>query len=115
MFGIKEISSVELAGLLEKGEKLRLVDVRSAAELQQGIIAGAEFVPMHLIPLKAKEFEADDKVIFYCRSGARSGQVCAFLQQRGMDNVYNLAHGVIGWAQAGQDFVTPSADMLAIG
>lgn len=114
MHGIKEISTSELIDTLAKGEQIRLVDVRSAEELQQGIIEGAEFIPMHLIPIKSNDFDEGEKIIFYCRSGARSGQVCAFLDERGMDNVYNLANGVLGWAQAGQEFVNPEPSMLTV-
>ncbi len=113
MFGIKEIDANELVDWMKKGERFRLVDVRSAQEVQQGIIEGGEFIPMHLIPLKAAEFSQDDKVVFYCRSGARSGQVCAFLQQQGIDNVYNLSRGILGWAAAGYSLTRPESLQVA--
>ncbi len=113
MFGIKEISATELSDWMARGENFRLVDVRSAGEVQQGIIEGGEFIPMHLIPLKASEFANDEKVVFYCRSGARSGQVCAFLQQQGINNVYNLSRGILGWAGAGFNLVRPESLQVA--
>ena len=33
-----------------------------------------------------------------CRSGGRSGQVVAFLKDRGFDNVRNLDGGMFAWA-----------------
>ncbi len=113
MFGIKEIDANELAEWMKNGENFRLVDVRSAQEVQQGMIEGGEFVPMHLIPLKAAEFSSDEKVVFYCRSGARSGQVCAFLQQQGINNVYNLSRGILGWASAGYSLARPESLQVA--
>jgi ABC-type cobalamin transport system permease subunit len=43
------------------------------------------------------EIPHDKDVVFICRSGARSGQVCMFLGQHGYDNVINLRGGMIGW------------------
>lgn len=113
MLGVNEIDALTLAQWIEQGESVKIVDVRTAGEVQQGVIRGAVFVPMHLIPLKETEFGADDKVVFYCRSGARSAQVCAFLAQRGVSNAYNLRGGVIGWASAGKPLVAPEPQMMA--
>ena len=114
MFGVKDISASEVVEWMKEGSDVRLVDVRSAQEVQQGIIEGGEFVPMHLIPLKANEFKGNGKVVFYCRSGARSAQVCAFLQQQGIDNVYNLSRGIIGWASAGYSLVSSESIQVAV-
>ena len=43
---IKEIDSSELQQRLSDGEDLLLLDIRSEAELAQGILPGAEFLPM---------------------------------------------------------------------
>jgi len=43
-------------------------------------------------------------VVFICRSGARSGQVCSYLAQNGYTNTINLRGGVIAWAQSGFGF-----------
>ena len=108
MFGINEIDADTLAQWTEAGEKFRLIDIRTDAEIAQGIIDNAEIIPMHLIPLKAQELSSDEKVVYYCRSGNRSGQVCAFLTQQGMgQNAYNLRGGIIAWARSGYPVVGP--------
>ena len=108
MFGINEIDVDTLAKWKEDGENFRLIDIRTDAEVAQGILDGAEIIPMHLIPLKANDFKDDDKVVFYCRSGNRSGQVCAFLTQNGVgENAYNLRGGIITWARSGYPVVGP--------
>jgi len=101
MFGIQEIDAGQLASWMDENpEGFRLVDVRSEGELAQGMLPGADAVPMHLVPLKLDEWRSHEKLVFYCRSGARSGQVCAFLKQHGID-VINLRGGIIDWFRRG--------------
>jgi len=106
---INEIEVTELAQLKEKGETVRVIDIRQPAELNSGIIPGAEALPMHTIPLRMNELKRDEKLIMVCRSGARSAQACMFLQQQGYDNVFNLRGGMIAWASNGLEVGLPQA------
>jgi rhodanese-related sulfurtransferase len=108
MFGIREVDASGLQGMLSKGEKVRLVDVRSEAEFQQGIIEGAEFLPLHVLPMRMNEFSNDEKIVLYCRSGARSAQACMFLKQNTGVEAINLRGGIIGWYQSGYKIVQPA-------
>ena len=102
MYGIKEIDVSELSQQLENApEKFKLIDVRTPAEVARGKIAGSENLPLHVIPLKVDDFSNDEKIIFYCQTGARSAQACAFMTSKGIDNVYNLRGGIVTWAQMG--------------
>ena len=98
---IKEIDSSELKKRLDAGEDIVLLDIRSEAELRQGILPDSEHLPMHLIPLKIPDLPKDKEVVLYCRSGARSYHACAFLAQQGVDNVINLRGGILDWARNG--------------
>jgi len=106
---IKEIEVTELAQLKENGETIRVIDIRQPAELNSGIIPGAEALPMHIIPLRINEFKHDEKLVLVCRSGARSAQACMFMQQQGYDNVFNLRGGMIAWAGNGLEIGLPQA------
>jgi len=106
---IKEIEVTELAQLKENGETIRVIDIRQPAELNSGIIPGAEALPMHIIPLRINEFKQDEKLVLVCRSGARSAQACMFMQQQGYDNVFNLRGGMIAWAGNGLEIGLPQA------
>ena len=106
---IKEIEVTELAELKESGDNIRVIDIRQPAELNSGIIPGAEGLPMHIIPLRINEFKRDEKLVMVCRSGARSAQACMFMQQQGYDNVYNLRGGMIAWAGSGLELGLPQA------
>jgi rhodanese-related sulfurtransferase len=92
MFEIKEITPEEIQQKLANGEKIELIDVREEEEVEEGMIPQAKHIRMNEIP---EQLEAIDKTIFICRSGARSGNVCAFLQERGYNNVINMVGGML--------------------
>lgn len=106
---IKEIEVTELAQLKEQNNSVRVIDIRQPAELNSGIIPGAEALPMHTIPLRISELKQDETFIMVCRSGARSAQACMFLQQQGYDNVFNLRGGMIAWTGSGLEVGSPQA------
>lgn len=104
---IKEIDAVSLKEMMDSDENILLYDVRSQAEFAQGIIEGGEFMPMHTVPLKINDLPKDKTIVFYCRSGARSGQVCGYVAQNTGIEALNLRGGIIAWYQAGFDIVRP--------
>ena len=81
---IKEISVSDLHRMLRKEDHFELLDIRTPAEVERGVLPNARTLPMHLVPLKLDEWRNHKKIVFYCRTGARSSQVCAFLQQQGV-------------------------------
>lgn len=112
MSGVQEIDSARLASWIEEDPaSLQLVDVRSMAEISQGILAGADVMPMHLVPLRSSELDREKRTVFYCRTGARSAQVCAFLQQQGFEQVVNLVGGIVDWHRRGYPIELPSAEL----
>lgn len=106
---VKEIDARELAAWIEDASRdVRIIDVREPMEIAQGSIPGAEPMPMSTLGNRIAEIGQEKDVVFVCRSGARSGQVCAYLAQNGYENVYNLRGGVMGWAQNGFQFAKVS-------
>jgi rhodanese-related sulfurtransferase len=96
----KNITVAELETLMQQGS-LRLVDVRTDAEIAQGKIPQGEPLPLHLIPMRLGEMDKNETTVFYCRSGGRSAQAAAFVAANGFTDVYNLQGGIIAWANAG--------------
>ena len=84
-----------------------LIDVRTEAEVAQGMIDGAVHIPLHLLPLRATDVPQDKPVIIYCRSGARSAQACAYMAAQGFPNMHNLAGGIMSWARSGNPLSVP--------
>lgn len=114
MYSIQETDSARLAEWLNSAdEDLLLIDVRTPAEMAQGMLPGAQPVPMHLVPLRMEEWRNAAKIVVYCRTGARSAQVCAFLQQHGIDRAINLRGGIVDWHRSGLPIESPPPASLA--
>lgn len=100
----KHISVNELLDMIEAGG-VRLIDVRTDAEVARGMIPGAIKLPLHLLPMKIAELERGLPTVFYCQMGGRSAQASAFAAMQGLPNVHNLQGGILAWAQSGQPVV----------
>ncbi len=103
--GFKEVDPGYVAELAAKGA--HLIDVRTEAEVAQGVIDGAIHIPLHLLPLRAADIPQDKPVVIYCRSGARSAQACAFMASKGYGNMHNLSGGIMAWARLGNALSQP--------
>jgi len=105
MQGYKEVDPNFVMEAAAKGA--HLIDVRTEAEVAQGVIGGAVHIPLHLLPLRAGDVPQDKPVVIYCRSGARSAQACAFMAAQGFENMHNLAGGILSWARSGNLLSSP--------
>ena len=90
-----------LHALLASAAPPQLVDVRGAAEVGRGVIAGAKHIELAVLPARAGELDAEAPCVLYCLSGARSAQACALLAQRGFQRLYHLDGGIAAWVKAG--------------
>lgn len=105
---VNEIDSESLSKRLGDGEDVLLVDIRTPAEMAQGIIPDSLLLPMHLIPIRMSELPKDKDVVLYCRSGARSYQACAYMMQQGHERMLNLRGGILAWARHGYPIEPPN-------
>lgn len=103
MKSIKEISVQELKHMIDNEEDFQLVDVREQNEYDFTNIGG-ELIPLGSIPDNIDKISKNKKVIMQCRSGKRSADAIAFLQQHGFENLYNLSGGILAWS----DEIDPS-------
>jgi rhodanese-related sulfurtransferase len=104
MSNYKNITVAELHPLLEAA-KVKLVDVRTAAEVSRGYIKGAQILPLHLLPTHIKELDAQMPTVFYCHVGGRSAQAAAYAANQGMQEVYNLQGGITAWVHSGGEVI----------
>ena len=102
MSSIVEVEVAELHEMITSDDVV-IIDVRSHAEVAQGAIPGAAHLPLHLLPLQMDQLPRDKKVVFYCRSGARSAQACLFAANQGNDNIVNLRGGIVAWVRDGRE------------
>lgn len=66
-----------------------LVDVRTPAEFAQGTAKGAVNIPLDQVQKKLASFKGKKHIVVFCRSGNRSSQAKAILEQNGFTNVIN--------------------------
>ena len=97
---MEDLSQEEWASRLENDKNAVILDVRTDAEVADGIIPNA----IHIDIYKGQDFideietlDKDKNYYVYCRSGNRSGQACAIMDQLGFENAYNLEGGILEW------------------
>lgn len=98
---MKTITAEELKARIDAGEKLNIVDVREPNEHEEFNIGGTLYPLGRILSMDVDELESlkDQEVIFYCRSGNRSGQACMFAETMGFTNVINLTGGMLNWRE----------------
>ena len=78
-----------------------LVDVREPNEFAAFRAEGAVLLPLSTFLLRYRELPRDRPLLMICQTGARSGQVTAFLLANGWTDVVNVAGGTLAWERAG--------------
>ncbi len=95
------ISPEEVKSRLDKGEKLNLVDVRQPDETAEYNIGGTALPLGNIQNMQIEDIEdlKNEEVIFYCRSGNRSGVAAMIMEQVGFSNAKNLTGGMLAWRE----------------
>ena len=76
-----------LATLVNEGAFL--VDVRSSGEFAEGNVKGSTNIPLDQVSSNLDKFKGKKNIVVFCRSGIRSSQAKAILEQNGITNVTN--------------------------
>lgn len=99
---IPQIDANQLKEMLDNGDTL-LVDVRETDEYAAAHIQGAKLMPLSTFHVHIDELNAEDRaIVFQCKAGGRSQQAAEAVKANGLKNdVFNLAGGIEGWAEAG--------------
>jgi adenylyltransferase/sulfurtransferase len=99
-----EITSVELKQRLDRGDTLKIVDVREPNEYQINKIAGSTLIPLGDVPKRYNELDPEAEIVVHCKMGGRSAKAADFLRSVGFKRVLNLKGGILDWI----DKVDPS-------
>ena len=99
-----EISPVELKQRLDRGDNLKIVDVREPHEYEINKITGSLLIPLGDIPKRYVELDPSDEIVVQCKMGGRSAKAAEFLRSKGFTHVLNLTGGILAWI----DKVDPS-------
>lgn len=97
--GIREIDVHELQERLERGDRVRLIDVREPWEAEINHIEGADLIPLGELPDRLAELDPEASYVVHCKMGGRSANAVAQMQQAGFRDVVNLEGGISAWVE----------------
>lgn len=103
---VDELEIEELRARVDAGADVRLVDVRNADEVAQGMIRGALHLPLGELDARHGELDPADVWVVYCKSGRRSAAAVQALRGHGFRSAVSLRGGVEAWTAAGGGLVS---------
>ncbi|REE27198.1 rhodanese-like domain-containing protein [Winogradskyella pacifica] len=95
-----DLSQEEWTKQLKADDNAVVLDVRTQDEIDLGMIPNAIHIDIFKGQGFIHEVEQLDKTknyYVYCKSGNRSGQACAIMNQLDIENAYNLLGGFSEW------------------
>jgi len=94
-----EIEPKEVAERRARGERLRLLDLRTREEWDAVHLEGAEFVKQELIQRLMGQEGREGLLVFYDHAGQSSLDAAAYFAGHGFDNVRYLRGGIDAWSR----------------
>lgn len=97
--GVRNIDAASFQRQIDEESQEIILDVRTAGELSEGMIAGAKHIDVLQADFrqKAATLDLSRPVYVYCKVGGRSSQAAQILRQMGATQVYNLEGGMTAW------------------
>jgi monothiol glutaredoxin len=95
---VRPLSVKALKDRLDRGETLRLIDVRSPGEWETARIHGAELLDSQLHD-ELTELSPSTVLVFQCHHGHRSQRAAEQFAARGFRQVFNLTGGIDAWSR----------------
>ncbi|MGF2412044.1 rhodanese-like domain-containing protein [Ferruginibacter sp.] len=80
-------ATTDLKDIINEGAFL--VDVRTPGEFAEGHVKGSVNIPLDRVLNELVQFKDKKNIIVFCRSGGRSSQAKAILEQNRISNVIN--------------------------
>ena len=89
--GVVAVDAEEAVSLLSDRDDLVVVDVRTPEEFAGGHVAGAELLDIYDPAFQdgVDGLDRDGAYLVYCRTGNRSGQAVALMEELGFTEVYD--------------------------
>ena len=97
---MKNLAQEQWSNLLKETSSTTILDVRTELEVEEGKIPSAINLDIYDAQNFLSNLEKMDKqqhYFVYCKSGVRSAQACAIMQQMGFEHTYNLEGGFSDW------------------
>ncbi len=100
---VRETSVDQVKAMLDRGEKINLIDVREESEYAKDHLPGAVHLGKGVIERDVEQRYPDTStpLILYCGGGFRSALAADNLQKMGYTNVISMDGGIRDWRQKG--------------
>jgi len=102
--GIRVVSPEAGAAIIDDPPpELVVLDVRTSEEFADGHLADATMLDFYRDDFadRLAELDPDAPYLIYCRSGNRSGQTRALMEELGFTDVVDVDGGILAWDDAG--------------
>lgn len=103
----KTVGVDEFEQLVERGDSVTVLDVRTPQEFAEGHLREAILIDANnddFLSIACDSLPKDKIIAVYCRSGRRSAKAANLLSAEGYTAV-NLDGGIIAWTKAGKDTI----------
>ena len=83
-----------------KDKKGNILDVRTPEEFKNSRIPNSiniDFYNPQNFMLEIEKLDKDNNYYVYCRTGVRSANSCALMNELGFKNTFNLIGGIVEW------------------
>ena len=93
---MNQLTPQQLKEWMHSGKDFLLVDIREGWEREAYNIGGIH-IPLGELMSRSKELPSGKEVVLYCEKGISSVIAIQRLEERGMDNLFNLTGGMKAW------------------
>lgn len=107
------ITPQELKALVDKGNRLQLVDVRGPGEFSAGHVPRAVNLPMEQVERRLDDLGAEEPIVLICQSGNRACLTKGLLRPH-RRNLLVLDGGTDAWLESGLPVVRSASSRWAI-
>lgn len=101
---VKGISVAEFEALMKNKGAVRVLDVRTPAEVAEGHLPGAVNIDYTNENFKSELAKLDKKrtYLIYCKAGVRSDNAASIMKAAGFTHLFTLNGGIEAWQEAGK-------------
>lgn len=93
-----DITVQEVKKMLDRGDSVKILDVRNPQEFEICRIEGSTLIPISELSERLSELDPKEFYVVHCHHGPRSTRAVGLLQEAGFDRVKNLEGGIDSWS-----------------
>lgn len=95
----RNVTTSDVKAMIDRGDRIRLIDVREPEEHTIARIEGAELMPLSRAREWIGDLPRDQEIIFFCHHGGRSQQIASYAaSQLGYEHTANMVGGIEEWS-----------------